>query len=78
MSLNLYLKTPRSDCSLLQTPTVATNRIYRRGDSRHETLMRYFRWLEEDSSLPSGALLDHKLSVALFLVENPDAVWGAS
>ena len=50
-------------------------RIYRAGDSVHETLMRYFGWLEEHAQLGAGALLDHKLEVALFLVENRDAEW---
>ena len=83
MSSNLYLTAPKNKkkglpprrCDLLWVSSAVMPRIYRAGDSVHETLMRYFGWLEEHAQLGAGALLDHKLEVALFLVENRDAEW---
>lgn len=77
MSTNLHLVAADRRCDLIQTPTTATKEIYRAGNSTHKTLMRYFSWLEKHSHLGAGALLDHKLEVAMFLVKNPDARWSA-
>lgn len=74
MSINLCLTAHRR-CELIQTPAIATQQIYHADDSNYETLMRYFSWLEKHTQLNAGALLDHKLEVALFLVQNPDAKW---
>ncbi len=83
MSKNLFLSAPANKrkklplrrCNLLWVSSTVMPRIYRSSDSVHETLIRYFGWLEEHSQLGAGALLDHKLEVAMFLVENPDAEW---
>lgn len=76
MSINLRLNAGAVQvCDLVQTSTAATRRIYKSGDSAYDTLMRYFEWLEEKGPLKAGALLDHKLEVALFLAENPGAKW---
>lgn len=85
MSVDLHLIAPKNKrkglplrrCGLLWVSSTAMPRIYRQGDSVHETLIRYFGWLEEHAQLGAGALLDHKLEVALFLVENRDAKWSA-
>lgn len=87
MSKNLHLeapanqraKKPRRTCGLYSTPTLATDEIYQPGDSKYEVLMRYFKYLDEEwaAHVGIGAILDHKLSVAMFLVENPDAEWSA-
>lgn len=57
--------------------TAATNQIYNHKDSRYDILLRYFEWLEKHSKLSQGELLEHKLYVSLFLVQNPDAEWAA-
>ena len=83
MSKSLHLTAPKNkrrglparECDLLWVSSAVMPRIYRSGDSVHETLIRYFGWLEEHAQLGAGALLDHKLEVAMFLVENPDAEW---
>jgi hypothetical protein len=85
MSSNLYLTAPKNKkkglpprrCDLLWVSSAVMPRIYRPGDSVHETLIRYFGWLEEHAQLGAGALLDHRLEVALFLVESRDAKWSA-
>jgi len=85
MSVSLHLTAPKSKkkglparrCDLLWVSSTVMPRIYRPSDSVYETLIRYFGWLEEHSQLGPGALLDHKLEVALFLVENSDAKWSA-
>lgn len=78
MSTSLQLKAPRNRlCDLIQTTSTETEAIFRHGDSRYETLIRYFSWLDTYSGLSAGAVLDHKLFVALFLVQNPDAEWSA-
>lgn len=76
MSTNLHLTNAGgASCALLQTPTEITGRVYRPGDNRYAVLLRYFDWAA--TRLSDGALLDHKLEVALFLVQHPDAEWGA-
>jgi len=78
MSTNLHLSNRSETCSLLQTPTNVTNQILNRGvfeDSSYVTMLRYFEYAAK--ILSAGALLDHKLEVAMFLVKNPDARWSA-
>lgn len=80
MSTNLYLTDHKSNkaCGLFHTPTEATGKIYGPKYTKYEILLRYFEYIDTKMRhLGPGAVLDHKLEVAMFLVQYPNAKWEA-
>lgn len=76
----LHLRDPKSksECDLFHTTAIATEKIYIPGGKPYEVLLRYFEYLDtEMPHLGAGAILDHKLEVALFLAQYPNAKWEA-
>lgn len=80
VSTNLYLVDPKSGkaCGMFYTSTIAAEKIYGSGDKKYEILLRYFEHVDtEMRHLGPGTVLDHKLEVAMFLVQYPLAKWEA-
>ena len=84
MSHNLRLSSANSvkDCPLFQTPSDDTARILKdeKGlqQSRFVVMQRYFKWVDKHFKNAPGWALDHKLEVAMFLVQYPHAHWFSS
>lgn len=70
--MNLYLGVGKKRAPLFQTPTVATRQILAHS-RKVEILRAYFEWVEKNMNLKPGAVLDHKIEVLWFIIENPDA-----
>lgn len=60
--------------------TLDTKEILYDNPDKAEGMRRYFAWLDANTneSWGPGSILDHKLKVAVWMVENPTCRWEAT